>query len=681
MNGHSALKIDGPAPVSTIPSAPELSTSSMANVMQQQFAYQQQQLQQQMQQQMQVHQAQQAHQALQAQHAQLTQQAERLQNQEHNHLVPGSTKSRTEQDATLNGGQSNHDDEGDPNSSVPNHPIAEFLYQLTKMLSDNNEEIVEWTNGRIKVHYPDRLEGEVLHKYFRHSKFASFQRQLNYFGFRKIAGKGKMSPCSYVNDGATADIRSLLMIKRKTNGSAARKAAMVQAQQQQRHTHQTGQTNMMAPPAGMMMQTAPTAGMTADLFKNAFAAAGMSTQQMQVLQGMGFPSPGTMFISNNTAYAQVAAMQAQQQNVAAQQAANLQQRQLNESLFYPNDSALATFSHGQRKHSMENMASMAPGAMPSTGSLDAMSSFGSFGAFAQRQSALNLAALFSSPLNYGAPYAPQPSSNVGAATAALNGLVSNAPNHGTPAPLNHPTATGAASARFEATSSTPVSAAFQSTTPTALAASSQSVAGAATAALAATMPSGAATAALGAAGPASATAAMREATSQANSIFENNANLNALLGKDEEKGSTPGPAPGNTLNRFSSSNLLRLPSSGAFFPDSFSSVSLSGLMPGMSSNRLNSMLSLSSFFSRDPSMGDFTGNGSNYASTQYNALSAVPPLSALTSGAPLSVASLAALRGAAAFPSVYPSGNPGLASGTGGTAGVAFEPMQMQDNR
>jgi hypothetical protein len=108
------------------------------------------------------------------------------------------------------------------------HPVAEFLYQLTKMLTDDNSEIIEWVDGRIKVRYPERLEAEVLHKYFRHSKFASFQRQLNYFGFRKIAGKGKMSPCSYVNDAATGDIRSLLLIKRKTNGSAARKAAMQQ---------------------------------------------------------------------------------------------------------------------------------------------------------------------------------------------------------------------------------------------------------------------------------------------------------------------------------------------------------------------------------------------------------------------------------------------------------------------
>jgi HSF-type DNA-binding len=67
--------------------------------------------------------------------------------------------------------------------------------------------------GRIEVHSPHRLESDVLKKYFRHSKFASFQRQLNYFGFRKLAGKGKMAPCSYVNDSAMNDISSLFHIK------------------------------------------------------------------------------------------------------------------------------------------------------------------------------------------------------------------------------------------------------------------------------------------------------------------------------------------------------------------------------------------------------------------------------------------------------------------------------------
>ena len=53
---------------------------------------------------------------------------------------------------------------------------------------------------------------------------------MNYFGFRKIAGKGKMAPCSYVNEHANEDISSLLFIKRKKTGISSA-AAKLMAQQ------------------------------------------------------------------------------------------------------------------------------------------------------------------------------------------------------------------------------------------------------------------------------------------------------------------------------------------------------------------------------------------------------------------------------------------------------------------
>merc|ERR1719201_286921 len=107
--------------------------------------------------------------------------------------------------------------------SAADNTVAEFLYQLTKMLTDDNREVIEWNNGKIEVHNPHKLASSVLHQYFRHSKFASFQRQLNYFGFRKLAGKGKMAPCSYINDSTTPELRSLLLIKRKTSATTAPK--------------------------------------------------------------------------------------------------------------------------------------------------------------------------------------------------------------------------------------------------------------------------------------------------------------------------------------------------------------------------------------------------------------------------------------------------------------------------
>jgi len=108
------------------------------------------------------------------------------------------------------------------NPPANTNTVPEFLYQLTKMLTDNNKEVIEWANGKIEVHNPHKLASDVLHKYFRHSKFASFQRQLNYFGFRKLAGKGKMAPCSYVNDATTDELTSLLLIKRKTGPTPAK---------------------------------------------------------------------------------------------------------------------------------------------------------------------------------------------------------------------------------------------------------------------------------------------------------------------------------------------------------------------------------------------------------------------------------------------------------------------------
>ena len=94
-----------------------------------------------------------------------------------------------------------------------------FLFHLNQMLSDPaNHHAIEWDAGGIIVHNPHALETDVLCKYFRHSNYSSFTRQLTNFGFTRASGKGKMGPCSYTNDATTADLGCLLNIRKKMSG-------------------------------------------------------------------------------------------------------------------------------------------------------------------------------------------------------------------------------------------------------------------------------------------------------------------------------------------------------------------------------------------------------------------------------------------------------------------------------
>ena len=74
-----------------------------------------------------------------------------------------------------------------------------FLHKLWTMLDRNvedNSQILAWDaeGMRFEVYNIEEMQTHVLPRYFRHSKFSSFQRQLNYFGFKKVSSsKGKVS--------------------------------------------------------------------------------------------------------------------------------------------------------------------------------------------------------------------------------------------------------------------------------------------------------------------------------------------------------------------------------------------------------------------------------------------------------------------------------------------------------
>jgi hypothetical protein len=462
------------------------------------------------------------------------------------------------------------------------HPIAEFLYQLTKMLTDDNVEIIEWVDGRIKVHYPERLEGEVLHKYFRHSKFASFQRQLNYFGFRKIAGKGKMSPCSYVNEGATSDIRSLLLIKRKTNGSAARKAAM-----HQRAPSGTG--NNSGAGTGAPTGPLPSQGMNPALAGMNFSSLAAASGQPMNVNSQAFTNAMAL-LSENALRASLGRMQQQQQNqgqnqgqglggnnMSAQQTMNilaLQQQQLHQQ--QQNEQLQQFHQQQQQQQQQDNPYQQNSNHQHLHQQLDGLHSSN----HGHGHNATN---------HSNTPTLEQLHAQLAASLAAKQQKPINATSLSASA-LNLATSMSANSAHRSSGGQT------------------SGTDNPASAALKAQMSSTPATAAMDAA----------SATTNANG-FESSANLQSLLSQNggmhrpAPSFQAPGPRQGSLLNR--------LPSANTIFPENMSTASFGNLLG--SSNRLSSLLSLNSFLgSREPSMADFAaanGMPPNMSAQQFAA--------------------------------------------------------------
>ncbi|CAM9312459.1 unnamed protein product [Chrysoparadoxa australica] len=97
-----------------------------------------------------------------------------------------------------------------------------FLCHLVDMLKREDPTILHWNNGKLFLLDPNRLVDEVLGRYFRHTKYTSFQRQLHYFGFRKIEGKGRLVSSVYAHGCLRGEqnISAILTIQRKASASA-----------------------------------------------------------------------------------------------------------------------------------------------------------------------------------------------------------------------------------------------------------------------------------------------------------------------------------------------------------------------------------------------------------------------------------------------------------------------------
>ncbi|TDH73245.1 hypothetical protein CCR75_006953 [Bremia lactucae] len=85
--------------------------------------------------------------------------------------------------------------------STASREVAPFLRSLRRMLFDESNDVLRWTpDGRaFEIHDMQEMTARVLPKYFKHCKYTSFQRQLNYFNFRKWT-KSKAVVCTFSND-------------------------------------------------------------------------------------------------------------------------------------------------------------------------------------------------------------------------------------------------------------------------------------------------------------------------------------------------------------------------------------------------------------------------------------------------------------------------------------------------
>mmetsp|Transcript_8228 Transcript_8228/g.28958 ORF Transcript_8228/g.28958 Transcript_8228/m.28958 type:complete len:180 (-) Transcript_8228:1213-1752(-) len=101
-----------------------------------------------------------------------------------------------------------------------------FAVKLFQMVRDEDDSIVQFVpdGSAFEVVNPKALETRVLPRYFRHSRFQSLVRQLNFYNFKKISRERSM--WIYRHEMFHRDLPELLEgLKRKTNGTAARRKA------------------------------------------------------------------------------------------------------------------------------------------------------------------------------------------------------------------------------------------------------------------------------------------------------------------------------------------------------------------------------------------------------------------------------------------------------------------------
>ncbi|KAG3107724.1 hypothetical protein PI124_g17230 [Phytophthora idaei] len=109
--------------------------------------------------------------------------------------------------------------------------VPKFLRFLFQILEVEDPNIITWSHEgtAFQIIQPEELANQILPRYFKHNKVSSFQRQLNYFGFKKWT-KTQTIICTFSHPFfLRADKDRMKLIKRKERANPALMSAAMAA--------------------------------------------------------------------------------------------------------------------------------------------------------------------------------------------------------------------------------------------------------------------------------------------------------------------------------------------------------------------------------------------------------------------------------------------------------------------